>query len=925
MHIWPRRSVRTLTALLAAGGLVAAGAGPAAADLVVNGVDDSIDTTVEQMPLSLSTGPGQTTIYVVPAEGDGDPGCNFDGAAETVTVNLVSDNPAVASVSPGSLTLTACGPAGAKPVTVTPVGVGTATVTTTVATGTNKTGGSFSIANARFTAKVTSVPNRPPTLQITEVEEGGSYAKGAVPRPSCVATDLDDFPEPPHTKTWLAPLTEIVGPYAVDGIGTRYAQCSYVDGNGVQVLARTGYSIIDDSAPVIQRVLEPGVPASGWYRGDVSLAYTVFENQSPTSLEAPVGCEPVSVTTDTRLTTFSCSATSAGGTRTVDTNIRRDATAPVVSPTTTVAGGGTVVNGWYTSPVGVTFTATDETSLFLVDGRAVGTSAQTVTSSGDGEVVVASPAFTDRAGNASAVGIVARTVKVDTTAPNPPEATFSTPPNAEGWHDAPITVGFTPAGDTGSGVASCTAPVTVDVDSDGSTVSGTCTDVAGHRSAATAVTVRLDRGAPVVTQAVVAAAATGANGWYTSDVAVDFTATDALSGLAVATQRVTSSGQGAAVRVPSPAFTDRAGNTTDAGALAPTYRIDTTAPNAPTASLSTPANAAGWHDAPVTVTFSPAGDAVSGVDSCTSPVTVDGDTAGRTETGTCTDRAGHVSTTTPVHVRLDQKAPVVTAATPTSAPTGANGWYTSDVTVAFTATDALSGLEDSTREVTSASEGAAVRVSSPTFTDRAGNTSVAGALPQTYRVDKTAPAVPTFVGGPSASQYYGEVPGAPTCTSSDAVSGLASCVVTGGGVTVGKHVYTATATDNAGHTRTATLAYEVLPWSTKGFYQPVDMSGVVNTVKGGSTVPVKFELFAGSRELTAVEHVAFSATKVACESGATLDDIEVLASGSTSLRYDTVAGTYHYNWKTPTGAACYMLRMTAQDGTTTVVAKFRTK
>jgi hypothetical protein len=28
-----------------------------------------------------------------------------------------------------------------------------------------------------------------------------------------------------------------------------------------------------------------------------------------------------------------------------------------------------------------------------------------------------------------------------------------------------------------------------------------------------------------------------------------------------------------------------------------------------------------------------------------------------------------------------------------------------------------------------------------------------------------------------------------------------------------------------------------------GFYQPVEMDGVVNTIKGGSTVPMKFEVY----------------------------------------------------------------------------------
>lgn len=765
MHFRPRRPARTLTVMLTAGVLVAAGAAPASADLIVNGVDDSIDTTIEQMALSLSTGAETTTIYVVPADEDNDPGCNFDGSGETVTVNLAVDDPAVATVSPSSLVLSACGAAGAQTVTVTPVGVGTALVTTTVATGTNKTGGSFSIANARFRAKVSEVPNTPPTLAVVGVEEGGQYPKGSLERPQCVATDKDDFPEPPHTSTWNAPLTAVTGPWAADGIGVRYAMCSYVDSFGVQVLARTGYAIIDDSAPVIQRTIDPEREETGWYRGDVSLSYTVLENQSPSSLQPPVGCEPVTVTADTPLTTFTCEATSAGGTRTVVANIRRDATAPVVSPTTTVAGGGTVVDGWYTAPVDVTFTATDETSRFLVDERAVLTTSQTVTSSGDGEVVVPSPAFTDRAGNSSAVGAVTRTVKVDTTPPAAPTASLSTPANSAGWHDAPVTVTFKAAGDVGSGVASCTPAVTVDVDTAGRTVSGTCTDRVGHVSATTTATVRLDRGAPVVTQAVVASAPTGANGWHTSGVDVDFTATDALSGLVAATARVRSSGEGAAVEVASPAFTDRAGNTVPAGAVT-----------------------------------------------------------------------------------------------------------------------------------------------------------------TTVKVDRTPPATPAFVGGPTGSHYFGQVPAAPTCTSTDTGSGLASCVVTGGGTTVGSHTWTATATDVAGLTSTAVLRYDVLPWRTNGFQAPVDASsGVVNTVKGGSTVPVKFELFAGTTELTSVQDVTLGATKGSCLAGAVFDEVELLASGSTSLRYDATAGHFQYNWKTPTGAACYTLTMTARDGTTTAVARFRTR
>jgi len=278
-----------------------------------------------------------------------------------------------------------------------------------------------------------------------------------------------------------------------------------------------------------------------------------------------------------------------------------------------------------------------------------------------------------------------------------------------------------------------------------------------------------------------------------------------------------------------------------------------------------------------------------------------------------------------VTVRLDRGAPVVTESVVASAPTGDNGWYTSDVAVDFTATDALSGLDSVTQRVTSSGEGAAVEVSSPAFTDRAGNTAPAGTVTNTFKVDKTAPAVPTFVGGQSGSVYFGDALTTPTCTSSDSGSGLASCVVTGGGGASGSHTWTATATDNVGRTSTATMPYEVLGWTAKGFTAPIDMGGVFNTVKGGSTVPAKFEVLAGTKELTDTSLVTLTSKKITCPAGAQVDDIEDTVIGSTSLKYDSAAGQFQYNWKLPTGAGtCYELKMTAKDGSS-VTANFKLK
>jgi hypothetical protein len=293
------------------------------------------------------------------------------------------------------------------------------------------------------------------------------------------------------------------------------------------------------------------------------------------------------------------------------------------------------------------------------------------------------------------------------------------------------------------------------------------------------------------------------------------------------------------------------------------------------------------------------------------------------QTVTCsyTDAGGLSDSDSATYTIVDTGNPTISHSLAPSAANG-NGWYNTDVVVSFSCEDTGSGIQ-SCEGGTTLGEGAARSVTG-TATDWAGNTAtdtVSG-----INIDKTKPTV-GFSGGPAATYYFGSDPAAPTCDAADALSSLDTCVISGGGTSVGAHSYTATATDKAGNTATATLNYTVLAWSLRGFYQPVDMGGVWNTVKGGSTVPLKFQVLAGPTELTDISAVkSFTQKTVACPGATAItDSIEITTTGGTSLRYDSTAGQFIQNWATPKKpGTCYMDTMTTQDGSS-ISANFMLK
>ena len=114
----------------------------------------------------------------------------------------------------------------------------------------------------------------------------------------------------------------------------------------------------------------------------------------------------------------------------------------------------------------------------------------------------------------------------------------------------------------------------------------------------------------------------------------------------------------------------------------------------------------------------------------------------------------------------------------------------------------------------------------------------------------------------------------------------------------------------------------------KGFYQPVDNPSTVNSGKAGQTYPLKFEVFGdisdASTEITETSIIQqpLKYKKINCVSGTTEDTLETAASGSTQLRYDTTAGQFIYNWKTPPTKGCYQVDVNLIEGMDTLTANF---
>lgn len=135
------------------------------ADTIYNSVDASVDASIETLNLSENGAATSVDYKVVATNTDGFAGCNLS-ASGALTVSLESSDPAVATVSPSTLTFTNC--ADVKTVTVTPHADGHADIT--LSQQTNLSAGSFNLSASTFKAVVVSVSGidtTPPVITST--------------------------------------------------------------------------------------------------------------------------------------------------------------------------------------------------------------------------------------------------------------------------------------------------------------------------------------------------------------------------------------------------------------------------------------------------------------------------------------------------------------------------------------------------------------------------------------------------------------------------------------------------------------------------------------------------------------------------------------------------------------------------------------
>lgn len=662
--------------------------------------------------------------------------------------------------------------------------------------------------------------------------------------------------------------------------------------------------LVDTTPPEIFLNVVGTEGVNGWYRSDVTVFWSMRELESGSSQVVTSGCTQSYVTSDTPGVTFTCTATSPGGTNSRSVTIKRDTVAPQLTfatPTPTPD-----ASGWNYTDVSVPFDASDDLS-----GVYMTSSGNPVIVPGEGEELTAEVVVTDQAGNTAT--FTTPQFKIDRSPPLIDVDVVGVRMGSE-WYVSVVQVNWI--------VSDANTPITdrsgcetaiVAHDTAGQTI--TCTVTSGGGTTSRSVTISKDATPPTV-QFGTPTPAPGSNGWYTGPVSIPYTVTDEHSGFDTADLPnpilISQEGAGLTRRL---TVRDAAGNS--ATLDSPFVNIDLSPPTVqPLVSGTLGTN--GWHTSDVHLAWEIGESPQSLISSSGCEAgDITADTSGITFT--CSITSGGGSASSSITIKRDATPPVLNFGTPSPVP-NANGWNKTNVSIAFTRSDALSGIANvsGASPLVLSTEGAGVS-GQVTVTDNAGNTATFTSVPR--NIDKTAPyaEMESPIDGGTYG-FYQDVVADFVCEdisllSCTAPTPLGELINTR---TAGTRTFKVTAKDAVGFTTNHTHTFTVESFlNFEGFLGPVNQPPTLNLVTRGSMVPIRWRLPDGRGGFVSHPGSFTSATvgSLSCGS-APVVPLSDTAEGPAGLSFDESSGTFTYNWQTSSSwTGCRKLTIKLRDNT----------
>jgi hypothetical protein len=437
--------------------------------------------------------------------------------------------------------------------------------------------------------------------------------------------------------------------------------------------------------------------------------------------------------------------------------IKIDTTAPSISDGG-YASGTAGSNGWYTSQVTNSFSASDATSG-LADCAASFTR-NSGTDQGS-SVKIASGPCSDAAGNTNN-GMNSAAYMIDKTGPSAILSATGTP-GTHGWFTSNVTIS-TLGSDGISGPVTCTSDQSQTDETTGAVFNGRCTNQAGLRTDADPLTVKLDKTGPVA--ALTPSGQQGDNGWFTGNVTIKTKGSDDISSPVSCTDDQTQTDETKGTEF-NGSCTNDAGLSTDASPM--TVKLDKTGPSASLSATGTQ-GLHGWFTDDVTIKTTGSDDISGGV-ACTNDQSQTTETMGATFNGSCTNAAGLTTGALPLNVKLDKTGPTATQ-TPTGTD-GSNGWFINDdVTVTTSGSDDVSEPVSCTGPQTQTDETSGTEFNAQCTNDAGLSTDAA---PVTVKLDKTGPTATLTPTGTAGAHGWFTSDVTVTASGDDSISDPVTC------------------------------------------------------------------------------------------------------------------------------------------------------